>query len=118
VRESEPTPDEQAFFRLLSSRVDGIQDWYHEDADGTPWVTASYDYLSGDGVRATLRVDYDGESLLGGWSPSCLNWDDGVRARDAQIDTGPPDGIERSIGSYEEAAAVAAEWFLAHAGPR
>ena len=39
----------------------------------------------------TLRLDYDGCDLRGGWSPSDLNWDDGVRADDARIDTSAPD---------------------------
>ena len=34
-------------------------------------------------VRKTLRLDYDGHSLRGGWSPAFLSWDDGVRAADA-----------------------------------
>lgn len=118
MREAAPTEDEQEFFRLLSARIDEIQDWYHQDADGTLWMTASYDYVRDGGIVRTLRIDYDGSHLVGGWSPSSLNWDDGVRAGDAQIDTTPPEGIDCSVTSPEDAAAIAADWFKTHPGPR
>jgi len=118
MRESEPTPDELRFFSQLSTRVEGVQDWYHQDADGTPWMTASYDYVNQGTVFATLRVDYDGSRLAGGWSPACLNWDDGVRADEAHIEVDPPEGIDCPVSSPDEAAALAMEWFLRHPGPR
>ncbi|WP_280433575.1 hypothetical protein [Nocardia brasiliensis] len=65
-------------------------------------------------IRDTLRVDYDGISLRGGWSPASLNWDDGVRANNAGIVTAPPDGLRRDNVAPVRAAHVAAEWFLAH----
>ena len=62
----------------------------------------------------TLRLDYDGWDLRGGWSPAALNWDDGVRADDAQIDTGPPDGLSADCVISEEAVEIAVEWFRGH----
>ncbi|WP_191093755.1 hypothetical protein [Nocardia colli] len=59
-------------------------------------------------------VDYDGISLRGGWSPACLNWDDGVRAGDAGIDTSPPQGLHHDNIAPLRAAQVAAEWFITH----
>ena len=99
----------------MSQRVPGVQDWYHQDPDGEPWMLVSYDFVEGGAVRETLRVDYDGARLRGGWSPSCLNWDDGVRAAEAFIDTGPPDGLRMDLVSDpREAAAIASAWFRAH----
>jgi hypothetical protein len=47
-----------------------------------------------DGVCIrVLRLDFDGVEIKGGWSPACLNWDDGVRAGDAGIDTSSSEGI-------------------------
>lgn len=70
----------------------GLHDRYHADDDGTLWRLASYDLTTNGPIRATLRVDHDGKNLREGWSPACLNRDDGVRAADASIDTTPPDG--------------------------
>ncbi|WP_280448898.1 hypothetical protein [Nocardia brasiliensis] len=115
VREQDPTPDEQRFFDALIAQVPEVDDWYHADEDGTLWVTVSLDFVDSTGhIRDTLRVDYDGISLRGGWSPACLNWDDGVRANNAGIDTAPPDGLHRDNVAPVRAAHVAAEWFLAH----
>jgi hypothetical protein len=106
---------ERRFFDELSSRIPELQDWYHQDADGTPWMTVSYDFIAaGGGVAATLRLDYDGVELVGGWSPSFLNWDAGVRARVAEVDTTPPDGLVASMGTPEEAVGTALPWFEAH----
>lgn len=92
-----------------------IDDWYHADEDGTLWVIASLDFVDGTGrIHETLRADYDGTSLRGGWSPAQLNWDDGVRAANAGIDTTPPDGLRRDHVAPVRAAHAAAEWFLAH----
>ncbi|MGQ5265257.1 hypothetical protein ACTWLT_31345 [Micromonospora sp. ZYX-F-536] len=114
MRDSDPTDEERTFFSELLWRVPGLHDWYHEDPDGTPWIVASYDFVVGDHVHKTLRLDYDGTNLRGGWSPACLNWDDGVRADEALIDTAPPDGL-RLDGVDPGAAAVAASsWFAMH----
>lgn len=117
MRDPDPTPDEAEFFALLSRQIPDVQDWYHQDDDGTLWMCASRDYVRGNSVIATLRVDYDGSSLVGGWSPGFLNWDDGVRARIAGIDTAAPHGIDRLTDSPEHAARAAADWFATHPGP-
>ena len=114
VRETDPTVDEQRFFSALSARVPELEDWYHADDDGTPWMIASYDFVVGTAVRKTLRVDYDGRTLCGGWSPACLNWDDGVRAEEALIETRAPDGLHLDVVDPDEAAQAAAAWFDGH----
>jgi hypothetical protein len=114
VRDSDPTPDERAFFDELLRHVPGLDDWYHEDPDGTLWMVASYDFVVDNCVRKTLRLDYDGRNLRGGWSPACLNWDDGVRADDALIDTTPPDGLRIDEVSSNAAVDAASAWFKEH----
>ena len=115
MRELDPLEHEALFFQEMQRRIPELQDWYHRDPDGEPWMLVSYDFVKGHVVHATLRVDYDGSRLRGGWSPSCLNWDDGVRAAEALIDTGPPDGLSFDLADDpREAAAVAAAWFRAH----
>jgi hypothetical protein len=114
MRDSEPTAQEAAFFDELVRCVAGLLDWYHEDPDGTPWMVASYDFVVGKAVRATLRVDYDGRNLRGGWSSACLNGDDGVRADDALIDVAPPNGLRFDGIDPNAAAVAAAAWFNDH----
>jgi len=102
------TPREEAFLRqLLKSR--SLDVWLHEDEAGR-WLLVSKDVVEGGTIRATLRLDYDGSRIEGGWSPACLNWDDGVRARDAGVDIQGPDGIEAD-GPPELLAELAARWF-------
>ncbi|MGW7682465.1 hypothetical protein ACWGID_17115 [Kribbella sp. NPDC054772] len=118
MRDSDPTDVERAFFEGLSARVPGLDEWYHEDSDGTPWMLVSHDFVIGNAVTDTLRVDYDGTNLRGGWSPACLNWDDGVRADDALIDTSPPDGLRLDDVAPGPAAAATARWFAEHIARR
>jgi hypothetical protein len=120
VRQSEPTAVEQQFFGGVSRRVADLQDWYHADDDGTPWMVVSYDVVRDSGIVATLRCDYDGARLLGGWSPGLLNWDDGVRAGVAGVVTSPPDGLDLTAPDPEAAASLAATWFerVIGLGPR
>jgi len=114
MRELDPLEHEEIFFQAMCRRVPALQDWYHQDPDGTPWMLVSYDFVEGAAVRKTLRADYDGAELRGGWSPSCLNWDDGVRT-EALIDTRTSDGLSiDSAGDPRDAAAIASEWFQAH----
>jgi hypothetical protein len=115
VRDLDPLEHEQTFFREMHRRIPDLQDWYHQDPDGGPWMLVSYDFAEGGAVLSTLRVDYDGRQLRGGWSPSCLNWDDGVRAAEALINTEPPGGLSIDLATDPtEAAAVASAWFQAH----
>ena len=96
VRSSGPTEDEAQFFAEVARRVPDVQDWYHQDADGTLWMTVSYDVVGPRGMTDTLRVDYDGVAVRGGVSPANLNWDDGVRAAAAGIDLASPQGMQVS----------------------
>jgi hypothetical protein len=114
VRDLESTDVEQRFFIALSSRVDDLQDWYHVDDDGSPWMTVSYDFARDNAVIATLRCDWDGARLPGGWSPGLLDWDDGVRADVAGVITTPPDGLEVDVADPRDAAVVAGAWFEPH----
>ncbi|MFJ8690974.1 hypothetical protein [Micromonospora wenchangensis] len=114
MRDTEPTAEETAFFVELARHIPDVQDWYHQDDGGTLWMTASYDFVQGNQIYQTLRLDYDGKCLRGGWSPSCLNWDDGVRADEAMVDTAGPDGLR--LGSVDPItdAAAAVAWFRRH----
>ena len=114
MRDAEPTAEESVFFAELARQVPDVQDWYHQDDGGSLWMTASYDLAQGNQIYETLRLDYDGKSLRGGWSPSCLNWDDGVRADDALIDTTGPDGLRLDCVDPTTDAAAAAAWFRRH----
>jgi len=118
VRDAEPTAEESAFFTELVRHVPDIQDWYHQDDGGTPWMTTSYDFTQGNQIYKTLRLDYDGTSMRGGWSPSCLNWDDGKRADDALIDSAGPDGLRLDCVDPTTDALAAAAWFWRHIGRR
>ena len=81
---------------------------------GTPWLCVSMDVSRDGRIQRTFRVDYDGHDLVGGLSPAFLNWDDGVRATDAGIDTTPPLGISASGVEPEVAARLASDWFRQH----
>ena len=116
MREEDPTADEEAFFAELQRQMPRVMDWYHADDDGTLWVTASYDVAQDNIIRRTWRVDYDGRTLRGGLSPSCLNWDDGVRAADAGIDTRGAAGLHLDVTDPTQAAAATAEWFRQRVG--
>lgn len=111
VRDTDPTGAERRFVTALQHAVPDVLDWYHADPDGTPWTTVSVDVSCDGAVVTTWRCDWDGERLLGGRSPGYLNWDDGVRARDAGVRTTPPDGLDAEADDPDAAAAVAARWF-------
>jgi hypothetical protein len=83
------------------------------DADGTPWMIVSLDFAEHDVIIRTLRLDFDGSMIVGGWSPADLNWDSGVRAALAGVDVSSRDGI-RAEGTPAELAALAATWFDRH----
>jgi hypothetical protein len=107
----EPRTEHEAIFIRDLAATNAELQWYdHVAPDGSPWLIVSYDFVVDHSILDTLRLDYDGEAIRGGWSPACLNWDDGVPAVEAGIDLSPPDGIER-YGPPAELAAVAADWF-------
>jgi len=113
-----PTAEQASFFAELRARIPELMDWYRRDADGKPWMIVSYDFMAGDLVVATLRLDYDGRNLRGGWSPESVTPDDAARATDRGIDTGLPDGLCVDDVSPEAAAQIATGWFLAHIARR
>jgi hypothetical protein len=79
------TPQEQTFLaNLLGSR--SLDVWLHEGSKGK-WPIVSKDCPEEGTIRATLRLDFDGSSIRGGWSPANLNWDDGVALNEPEIDT-------------------------------
>ncbi|MEU8418738.1 hypothetical protein AB0C24_38555 [Amycolatopsis japonica] len=114
-REGEATRAERAFAMSLDTLVPGLDYWLHADDDGTPWLLVSQDIVEGDAVRDTLRLDFDARGIRGGWSPACLNWDDGVRAEEALIDLSGPDGLHylADRAPVEDLARRAAAWFTA-----
>ncbi|SBT37263.1 hypothetical protein [Micromonospora auratinigra] len=114
MRDADPTAEESTFFAELAARLPEIQDWYHQDDDGTLWMTVSYDFTQDNRIYQTLRLDYDGKGLRGGWSPSCLNGDDGVRADAAMIATAGPAGLRLDCVDPTTDAAAAAAWFRRH----
>ncbi|GMT97673.1 hypothetical protein KH5H1_17920 [Corallococcus caeni] len=108
------TDAEARFLEALLHLQPELDVWRHETAEGHPWLIVSMDFVEGGSVRDTLRLDFDGRAIRGGWSPGLLNWDDGVPAQEAGVDVGPPDGIEIEQGAPAELAAVAASWFARH----
>jgi len=98
------TPQEAAFLAQLLSEHPNLDVWQHTAADGRPWLIVSRDFSVDGGIRDTLRLDFDGNTIKGGWSPACLNWDDGVPATEAEIDLSPPDGIDLTSNSIAQLA--------------
>ena len=115
-RRGEPTAFERPFAVALHARLPQLDYWLHEDPDGTQWLLVSCDFVIGTAVRDTLRLDVEQGRIAGGRSPACLNWDDGVRTEQAQIDLSPPEGIclHRVGVTPNDLAAAAAEWFARH----
>ena len=113
VRES--TPWESEFEARLEVLVPALDYWLRGD-DDDPWMCVSRDFIQGRWIVATLRLDVDHMGIRGGWSPTCLNGDDGVRAEAAGIDITRPDGICTSVAgrSAAELVSIAAQWFLEH----
>lgn len=112
VRDGLPTADEADFFERLRVHIPALHDWYHEDTDGTQWMTVSYEVIIGPGIVATWRIDFDGRELVGGRSPAQLNWDDGVRGRHTGMSLVPPDGFVAEVVSLEQAVERCAAWLI------
>lgn len=109
------TPEEEAFLARLSPKRAPILDvWLWRDTDSTPWLLVSLDYFENDVYKNSLRLDFDGTMIAGGWSPKCLNGDVDVRAEVAGVDLTPPDGIRMSSRSPEDLADAARAWFDDH----
>ena len=100
----------------MDALLPGLDYWLHEDDDGSPWLLVSEDFCIGNTIGDTLRLDFDATGMRGGWSPAFLNWDDGVRAETAAINTNGPDGmmVAAADRSPAELARVAADWFTGH----
>jgi hypothetical protein len=105
------TPDEDRFLAAFPSGPPYVDVWPRADTDGSPWLCLSMDLLGDGMIWRTLRVDFDGITIKGGVSPAHLNWDDGVRAAVAGIDTNPPLGFAAAVTTPEEAAGLVADWF-------
>ncbi len=110
---SAPTDWEREFLGRLKEQpgVPPLDVWLHEDGAGTPWMMLSLDESDAGAIRRTWRVDVDEEGVRGGVSPAYLNWDSGVRAADAEIDTTDPDAIELEGAPLDEVVAAVARWF-------
>lgn len=108
------TEAEAEFLAVLLLEQPGLDVWEHTTPEGQPWLIVSRDFSEDGKIRDTLRLDFDGRAIRGGWSPAFLNWDDGVPAGEAGIDVGPPDGIDLQHGSPAELAEAAAAWFDRH----
>jgi hypothetical protein len=111
-----PTEAEAEFVAVLDGLVPGLDYWLLGGDGEAAWLLVSSDFVVGDAVRDTLRLDFDPAGIRGGWSPAFLNWDGDVRADAAGIDTTGPDGIREPAAyrSPAELARVAADWFAAH----
>jgi hypothetical protein len=96
------------FLDALLERCPGLEVWPHPG-----FVIVSKDFASGNAIFATLRLDFDGRRIRGGWSQCFLNGDDGVPANEAGVITAPPQGLDLEGGATELAVAAAA-WFERH----
>jgi len=101
------TPAESQFLAAVAQRMPFLDDWYHVDDQGRPWLLLSMDFGTDRAVEATLRLDFDGAGIQGGWSPACLNWEAG-------IDLSPPEGINVVSEDPALLADRAVEWFRWH----
>lgn len=107
---AEPTQLECEIASALERVHPGLDYWLHEDPDGTPWMLVSLDIMRGGVIVAAPRIDIDTNGARGGLSPAMLNWDDGVRAEDAGIDTTGLGGFDEPLGP--DLVDQAALWFL------
>lgn len=90
--------------------------WLHSlPSDRSPWMLVSLTFCNEKGgVLKTLRLDFDGVRIKGGWSPGNLNWDCEIPATEAGVNLGEPDGIDKAGESPELLAQLASSWFLNH----
>lgn len=104
------TDNERRFIAALLSTLPDLDVWPFRDEEGQPWILVSVDIVDGGGIRAVPRLDFDGASITGGYSPAYLNWDAELHATAAGIGPASPGWIT-AAGSPEELAAAAASWF-------
>lgn len=112
----EPTDAEVKFATALAALMPGLDYRRHADADGTPWLLVSRDFVVDRTVHDTLRLDFDATGIRGGWSQAGLNGDAGVRAGAAGVDVRGIDGVQQAIGDRtpQHLAMIAAKWFSRH----
>ena len=107
------TDDERTFLGAVRpANVDelGLAVWRHSDDLGL-WLLVSYDLVVDGRIREVLRVDFDGESICGGFSPQFLNGDDGVRAGRAGVRIDGREGLPLTPGEPSELGQVVTTWF-------
>jgi hypothetical protein len=109
------TPDERTFIAgVLRDKPPFLDVWRHVDEDGSPWLIISADFIVDGAVRGTLRLDFDGASMKGGWSRFLLNGDDGLRAELAGVDFNGADGYSKAFEDVAEASLDVRHWFEHH----
>jgi hypothetical protein len=106
------TDAESRFVTALRRQLETVQIWLHT-TEHRPWLIASVDVVRDRHIERTWRIDFDQSAVEGGLSPASLNWDDGVSASEAGINTDPPLGLPLTTGTPEDLAELVAEWFSA-----
>jgi hypothetical protein len=112
----EPTARELEFIEQLEKHTSPpyFDLWLHTSSENKPWLLVSMSYINEGVVNKTLRLDFDGNCITGGWSLHNLNGDDGVPAALAGVSIDPPDGIFATNLPPADLGIIAAEWFRCH----
>jgi len=58
---------EARFFRELSKRVRGLDEWYHQDADGTPWMMVSHRHGAPGGLSVDCVTGEEAVEIAAEW---------------------------------------------------